>query len=179
MKEEFREVKDYEGLYEVSNLGNVKSLEKIKLHLGKYPISCKEIILKGGVGGRGYLIVKLFKDGKSSTNPVHKLVAIAFLGHTPNGYKGFVIDHVDNDSLNNKVDNLQLISQRFNATKDTKNKYSNYKGVFYNKTNNNWRGQVQIQGKQYYTKKVETEEEAYKLYKIMLNELNLVNYNEI
>ena len=167
MKEIFRDVKGYEEDYQVSNLGRVLSF--------KYG---KERILKQAVNTGGYLVVNLCENGKNKIKIVHKLVAIAFLNHIPNGHK-LVVDHVDNNQLNNKADNLQLIHQRLNATKDRKSKYSNYKGVFYNKANNNWRGQVVFKGKMFYTKSTETELEAYMLYKVILNELNLVNYNEI
>ena len=178
MEEEFRDVIGYEGLYQVSNLGNVKSLSRFRKGKNESTVTVKEKILKPGANSVDYLVVGLCKNGKRSTKKVHQLVAIAFLGHIPNGYK-IVVDHVDNDTRNNKANNLQLIPQRLNSTKDTKSKYSKYKGLNYDKTNDSWRGKISSKGKIYYTKTVTTETEAYCLYKLLLNELNLVNYNEI
>ena len=175
--EEFREVKGYEGIYEVSNFGSVKSLSREKLIRGKYPFLSKEKTLKAGVNAYGYLQVSLHKNGKKSTKKIHKLVAIAFSGHIADGYK-VCVDHIDNNKLNNHVSNLQLISARENVTKDSKNKYSKYKGVSYNKRYNTWIGIVQFQGKNHRTKSCKTEDEAYELYKILLSELGMVNYNE-
>lgn len=56
--EEWRDIKDYPD-YEISNLGRVKSLSRVILHKGKYPIKSKEKILKAGVAKNGYLIVSL------------------------------------------------------------------------------------------------------------------------
>ena len=174
MIEEFRSVKDYEGIYEVSNFGRVKSLSG-EIFNGKKSTR-KERMLKASVDGHGYLRLELSKNGKGSTKKVHKLVAIAFLGHTPDGMN-ICVDHVDNDKLNNNVSNLQLISQRENSTKDRENKTSKYKGISHEKIRNTWRGAVIFQGKVYFTKRCKTELEAYELYKILLSELGLVNYN--
>ena len=167
MKEEFREIKDYEGDYQISNLGRVKSL--------KYG---KERILKQSFNSNGYLTVGLCKNAKETKKKIHQLVAIAFLGHIPDGHN-ICVDHVDNDKLNNNVTNLQLITNRENCSKDSKRRHSEYIGISYKKKQDRWRGEIKFKGKKYYTKTVTTETEAYCLYKLLLNELNLVNYNEI
>jgi len=166
MIEEFRDVKGYEEEYKVSDLGRVLSLKH-----------GKERVLKQTINNR-YFTVNLYENGKRSTKIIHKLVAIAFLNHEPNGYE-IVVDHIDNNKLNNHVNNLQLISNRENCSKDSKRKHSKHLGISYRKTRDSWKGKVMFKGKIYYTKSVKTEEEAYELYKILLNELNLVNYNEI
>ena len=91
MKEIFKDIPNYEGLYQVSNLGNVKSLN--------YRRTKKERVLKTVVNGVGYLNVYLSKNGKIKTFTVHKLVCMAFLNHTPNGSKGLVADHRNNNPL--------------------------------------------------------------------------------
>jgi hypothetical protein len=114
--EVWRDVVGYEGLYMVSDMGNVAGLRfgfKIK---------------KQNIGTDGKNIVYLRKDGKGKTVVVHKLVAIAFLGHVPCGYK-VVVDHIDNDPLNNKLQNLQLITARENSSKDRVGGSSKYTGV--------------------------------------------------
>ena len=89
--EEFRPVKGYEGIYEISNLGNVKSL---KYNNGK--------ILKVREDKYGYVKVNLYKNKKTKTCYIHQLMAIAFLNHTPNGHK-LVVDHIDNNPSNNNL----------------------------------------------------------------------------
>jgi len=167
MKEEFREVSGYGGDYQVSNLGRVLSLKH-----------GKERILKQSFDTSGYLKVGLRENEIQSTKRVHKLVAIAFLNHIPNGYKT-VVDHVDNDKQNNHVNNLQLISNRENCTKNSRKSIGKYKGVTYRENKNIWVGQVAFRGKVHFTRSVETEAQAYELYKELLNELGLVNYNKI
>ena len=141
LKEEFRSIPGYEGLYEVSNFGNVKSLGN--------DTSRKEKILRTnltGSIGRGYYGTILCKDGKNKNIKIHVLVAMAFLGHVPGGYK-IVVDHIDNNRLNNHVSNLQLITQRENSSKDRKNGTSQYTGVVWYKSANKWKSQITINGK--------------------------------
>ena len=128
IKEEWKPVKDYEGLYEVSNLGRVKSLR-----------FNKERILKPIKDGRGYINVGL----SSKKHLVHQLVAINFLNHTPCGMK-LVVDHINNNPLDNRLENLQLISFRENSSKDIKNKSSKYTGVSWDKSRNKWTSTIYI-----------------------------------
>jgi len=115
----FKDIPGYEGIYQVSDLGRVKSLK-----------FNKEKILKPGVNNHGYYTVVLCK-GKRKTINVHQLVAMAFLNHEPCGYNGLIVDHKDNNPLNNRLSNLQLISQRENTSKDKKGS-SKYTGVSWN-----------------------------------------------
>ena len=77
----FKDVKGYEGLYQVSDLGRVKSLARLDV-LGR---RVREKILKNAVNAKGYLIVNLAKSSKSNVKYIHQLVAVAFLGHEPKG----------------------------------------------------------------------------------------------
>ncbi|QHB38726.1 endonuclease [Flavobacterium phage vB_FspS_tooticki9-1] len=97
--------------YQISNYGNVKSLK-----------NGKEKILKAVENGRGYLSVCLRKDKIAYTKRVHVLVCESFLNHFGNGTTEKSIDHIDNNKLNNKLSNLQIISHRENIVKSVKNK---------------------------------------------------------
>ena len=157
-QEEFRSVPGYEGLYEVSNFGNVKSLGNDKTR--------KEKILKPvlvGSIGKYYYGLQLFKDGKREQFNIHILVAMVFLGHVPDGHK-IVVDHIDNNKLNNRVSNLQLISQRENSSKDKKNGTSKYVGVTWNKDRDKWVSRITINGKFKYLGYFTSEEEAHEAY---------------
>ena len=98
MKEIWRDIKNYEGLYQVSNLGNVKSLRK-------------NIILKGGLVGIGYYSVNLCKNKNHKSTKIHKLVAQTFIPN-PNNYP--CINHKDGNKTNNCVDNLEWCTHSYN-----------------------------------------------------------------
>ena len=137
LKEIYKDVLSYEGIYQVSNLGNVKSLK-----------FNKERILKPALSDGRYLTVVLSKNGKKKTNRVHKLVAMAFLGHKPKGHL-LTVDHINNVKTDNRLENLQLITQRENCSKDRfrKDYSSKYVGVSWHKNRNKWEAQILIKGK--------------------------------
>lgn len=112
----WRPIPGYENIYEVSNLGRVKSLSR-KVIRGNKICLLKEKIKKSTKNGHGYFVIKLHKNKKKQMMRLHVLVAMAFLNHKPDGQK-IVVDHIDNNKENNTVNNLQLISQRENSTKD-------------------------------------------------------------
>jgi hypothetical protein len=134
----------YEGIYEVSNFGNVKSLSRIIKNNGGHYLS-KESLLKIYTDNLGYLRVGLCKNSISKKFRIHILVAISFLNHTPKKYK-LIVDHIDNNKKNNNLDNLQIITQRLNSSKDRVGS-SKYTGVCFIKANNKWRAAMQINGK--------------------------------
>ena len=123
----WKDVLNYEGLYQVSNLGRVKSLKRKVRHFSGERL-VPERILKGGVNDKGYILVNLGKKGTKKVFAVHKLVAIAFLNHKPCGYK-LVVDHIDNNKLNNKLENLQIITQQENVLKSKINFTQHFEGV--------------------------------------------------
>jgi hypothetical protein len=137
----WKDVQGYEGLYQVSNMGNVKSLN--------YNKTGKERILKSNKNKDGYCLVGLYKERKAKTTAVHVIVAIAFLGHKPDGTHRIVPDHKDGDKSNNSVTNLELITQRENIERYwlTQKTSSQYSGVYWEKDRNKWRAQITIDGK--------------------------------
>lgn len=104
--EEWRDIVGYEGIYQVSNIGRVKSLERVRCHGKKYKekIKCGHLI-------NGYVVVMLFKNGKHKHCKVHRLVAEAFI---PNPKNKPCIDHIDTNRANNKVGNLRWVTYREN-----------------------------------------------------------------
>lgn len=127
MEEVWRDIPDFEGYYQVSNLGRVRSLDRVVKTKDGLLRNIKGVILKYGFNDKGYKLVNFTKDSKGKTYPVHKLVAICFLGHKPNGMIE-LIDHIDEDKTNNRVDNLQIVNNRFNKNKSLSIKYK-YIGV--------------------------------------------------
>lgn len=106
MKEIWRNIKGYDGLYIVSNCGRVKTLHK----KGSYPHN-KDGILKNNLAKNGYYMVALCKNGKIERVLVHRLVATTFIPN-PNNYP--VVNHIDENKLNNNVANLEWTTQRLN-----------------------------------------------------------------
>ena len=110
MKEEWRDIKGYEDLYQVSNLGRVKSLKDNK---GNY----REKILSNSTTTQGYLFVHLYKNGKVKLFTVHRLVAMHFIENS-NNYKE--VNHKDEDKFNNRVDNLEWCTRKYNQNYGTR-----------------------------------------------------------
>ena len=121
--EEWKDIKGFEGLYQVSNLGRIKRLPKIIINNGLLNKSkkfvCKEIIIKNAVISKGYLGVTLTKDKKRFSKKVHRLVAEAFI---PNPDMKPQINHIDCNKKNNSVDNLEWVTSRENVIHAVKNK---------------------------------------------------------
>ena len=106
--EEWRDVKGFEGLYQVSNLGRVRSLNY--LHTGK------ERVLKQCKNNHGYQQVTLYKDGKVKKGKVHRLVAEAFIPN-PDGLP--CVNHIDECKTNNIVTNLEWCTVKYNTNYGT------------------------------------------------------------
>ena len=109
MIEEWRDIAGYEGIYQVSNLGRVRSLDKVRRN-GQH---WKGRVLKQLLDGKGYSFVHLYANGKEShvVKRVHRLVAEAFLSN-PEGKPE--IDHIDADPKNNRIENLRWATHKEN-----------------------------------------------------------------
>lgn len=108
--EEWRPVVGYEGLYEVSDLGRVKSLDRVIMRKNGRPITVKGKIKEPTKWNYDYdyLEVKLSKNGVDKTIFVHQLVAKTFIPN-PNGCD--VVHHIDRNQKNNRVDNLEWMTK--------------------------------------------------------------------
>jgi len=107
MKEVWKDIKDYEGLYQVSSFGNVRSLDRIDCDGRKR----KGRILKPHSAKR-YLAVSLSKCSNVKKIRVHKLVAGYFIKKEK---EGLVVNHIDENKHNNHIDNLEWCTQRQNV----------------------------------------------------------------
>lgn len=103
MKEIWKDVEGYEGLYQVSNFGKVKSLN--------YNHTGKEKLLSQTLQA-GYFHTIFFKNGKSKTPSIHRLVAVAFI---PNPQNLPCVNHIDGNKFNNCVDNLEWCTVKENT----------------------------------------------------------------
>jgi len=174
-KEIFKDIVGYEGIYQVSNLGNVKTLSRMAKHFrgGEKLIHEKE--LKQNKDGAGYLCVGLYLNGKQIKKPIHRIVAECFLNPIQSNVK-IVVDHIDNNKYNNKVENLQYITHRENTYKEkvNKGKFKGVTGVSFSKIRNKYVSAITINGIKKHLGYFETQEQAGIAYK---NEL--INNNNI
>lgn len=131
MKEVWKNISGYEGLYEVSSLGRVRSLPHKAYNklIGEY-IS-KEKILKQGSLVRGYKGVGLYKNGKEKTQKVHRLVAEAFIPN-PNNYPE--VNHKNEDTSDNRVTNLEWCTSKYNSNYGTRTQRIAQKNLNRNKS---------------------------------------------
>lgn len=120
--EEWRPVSGYEGLYEVSNRGRVRSLGRER-HDKVRSYAVREKMLKQPLNAYGYHVVSLHKDGASKTVTVHRLVATAFLENT-DGKR--CIDHINGVRSDNRLENLRWATHKENC--DNKYRLGNQVG---------------------------------------------------
>ena len=110
--EVWKDIKGYEGQYQVSNKGNIHSVER-KNSRGR---KCGGRILKPGYDKNGYLLVSLYKNGKSKTKKIHRLVLETFVPN-PNGLPE--VNHKDENKTNNELSNLEWCTSRYNTNYGT------------------------------------------------------------
>lgn len=112
----WKDIKWYKGLYQISNMGRVKSLERnvVRGRGGLYKI--EEKILKSDKNRDGYLFVHLCKNGKRKHHLIHRLVAQAFI---PNPHNLQQVNHRDENKTNNRVENLEWCDAKYNMNYGT------------------------------------------------------------
>jgi len=108
---EWKDVVGYEGLYMVSNHGDVTSVDKLVYREGKKPYLKKYVELKTPLNSTGYKRVRLSYKGGTTNHFVHRLVATAFIYNKDNLP---VVNHKDENPLNNRVDNLEWCTFQYN-----------------------------------------------------------------
>lgn len=144
--EKFKEIPSFEGLYSISDLGNVKNLKTGQ-------------IMKTHDNGKGYLKVRLTKDKKYFSFYVHRLVLLTFIGSE----EGKVVDHINGVRNDNHLSNLRYLSNRDNTVRGgKKNCKSSLRGVA--KDGERFRSTITIEGKRYFLGRFDTEQEAHETY---------------
>jgi hypothetical protein len=107
-KEIWKDIPGYEGLYQISNTGKIKSLEFYKKNeFKKY--KTKERILSQHINDKGYYCVDLYKDGKRKKFKSHRLVLLSFLGES-----SLIINHINGIKTDNRVENLEYCTYSHN-----------------------------------------------------------------
>lgn len=117
MKEEWRDVKGFEGYYQVSNMGQVRSVDRVLTVTNKRGTTFErvqygKVIIPSVSKKVGYKAIKMSRDGFYKNYTVHRLVAIAFI---PNPNELEQVNHIDGNQLNNCINNLEWCTRSENA----------------------------------------------------------------
>lgn len=153
--EEWALIPFYNENYYASNFGRIKSIN--------YNRTKQEGILKSSINKHGYYIVGLSNGKKTKTFAVHRLVAMAFLNHKPCGHE-LVVNHINFNKLDNRVENLEIITQRENSNMKHINSTSKYTGVFWDKKSKKWRASITIKCHNIYLGLFDSEHDAHLAY---------------
>lgn len=170
-EEIWKDIPNYEGLYQASSMGRVRSLTRLTEFISGRIGILNGRIRKVHISNDGYYKTCLCKNGKQKSFRIHQLVAMAFLGHEICGHK-MVINHIDSNRLNNKLENLEVVTSRENCAKRVLPKTSKYVGVSWCSERGKWKAQIKINGKGIMLGRFKTEEEAYNAYQNELIKLN-------
>lgn len=175
----WRDVPGYEGYYQVSNTGIVRSLDRWVIYKNGRKQLYKGKIIDGS-NINGYKQITLSKNGKQKRFFIHQVVAMVFLDHKPNGHT-LVVDHIDGDKSNDNVDNLRIVTSRDNITtcfrKDRDSLTSEYVGVYFDKAKGKWATQICFDGKQIHLGYFLDEKKASDTYQKALSKINDSTFN--
>lgn len=155
----WKDVPGYEGIYQASTFGNIKSLRRNKV-LNNYK---PEV----------YYQKTLCKNGNRKMFRVHQIIAMTFLGFIPNKHIS-IIDHKDDNKLNNRLSNLQIVTSRENNNKRIRFEHkSKEHGVSWESETNKWRVRIVINKVRIHIGRFYSEIEASNMYKKALNNIHL------
>lgn len=159
--EQWKDVVGYEGDYQISDLGRVKSIKRYKFKV--------DLILKQGTSTHGYFQISAHKAKiKIKTIKTHQLIAMAFLGHIRCGHD-LVINHKDFNKKNNIVSNIELVTARENSNKKHFKFTSEYIGVSWDKQLKKWRSRITINNEGQYLGLYTNEIDAHNAYQTALS----------
>lgn len=114
----WRDIPGFEGEYQVSTMGNVRTIEHLVPWRGRlYHVKSK--LIKKQIGTKGYIIVRVHKNGVGKTLKVHKLIKNTF--HGPNPKDKPEINHIDENKDNNSISNLEFCDSDYNNNYGTRN----------------------------------------------------------
>jgi hypothetical protein len=162
--ERWVEIPDTNSKYYASTEGRILSVNKNRVKL-----------LKPSVSKCGYAFVKICKGNTSIPRSVHLLVVSAFKGHYSNKTHELVVDHINSDKLDNRLNNLEVVSQRENVKRAKGGFFKKYSK---NSRSNKYFSRISIEGKSVYLGNFSTPEDAIKAYDRAYEEL-VTNKNQI
>lgn len=160
MREEWRDVPNYEGLYQVSNLGRLKSLDRMVKTVGGGMQPKKGMVLKLRKNRGGYLFYLFSKDGNRSSKTIHRIVMEVFTMKSD-----LQVNHIDGDKLNNCLYNLEYCTCEENMIhRETTLKGKSKYGVTFHKRDQIWESTIIYKGESYYLGRSNNKESLYKIF---------------
>lgn len=158
--EEFKELPDFDGIYQVSDLGRVKCFRGKKIKF-----------LKQRLSTAGYLRTTLHFNGTRKTRHIHQLVVISFMGFVPK-CQDYVPNHKNFIKTDNRKLNLEIVTNRENSNRKHLKSSSVYVGVDYHKRTRKWRSRIVYKGSLLHLGLFDSEIEASNTYQSKLKEIN-------
>ncbi len=177
--EEWRDIPNYEGYYQASNLGRVRSLDRTVTTKHGVERFYKGKIIEGNIQ-KGYRRTTLRGDSICGKFMFSQIIAMTFLGHKPNGHT-LVVDHVNGDTSDDRVENLRIVTNRANSTtcfrSNEESFSSGHIGVSWREKVSKWRTQIQHNGANVHLGCYDTELEASNAYQSALSKINDGSFN--
>lgn len=176
-KEIWKAVPNYEGIYEASSHGRIRSLDReiTDKRAGVRRIKGRTLKTENKVNGAGYQGVSLCNSGIKEDFSVHQIIAQTFLEHEPKGYEK-VVNHIDGDRLNNKVENLEIVTVRENTSvkfrKNSEKFSSSHVGVSYSARVGKWKVTIGFKGKGVHLGYFDCERDGSDAYQTALSKIN-------
>jgi len=161
-EEIWRDIKGYEGFFQISNKGRVKSLARVDRRGHRV----KERILKHHTSRNGYHRVGLNKNGKYPIKYIHRLISEAFI---PNPENKPQINHIDGNKLNNKIDNLEWVTSKQNCIHARDNRLSSIAKI---------NMEIASQIREMYYTKMYSHDQLAKLFKLKKTEIGYIINNK-
>lgn len=173
MEEIWKDVIGYDGLYQVSDLGNVKSLSRLVWN-GKAYYRIPERILKNNIDSKGYHFITLCKNGTYIQKRIHQLMAESFFGYRYDERK-LLINHKNFIRTDNDLSNIEIVTNRENTNQKHIPHTSKYTGVSWDKLKNKWFSCIRFNGKMIYLGRFDNEEDASMYYENAVIAINSGN----
>ena len=178
-KEIWKNIPSYEGYYQASNLGRVRSLDKVRTYKSGASKLLEGKMLNPTMDN-GYKQVTLTMKGRQKAFKISQLVAMAFLGHKPDGLK-LVVDHINGNRLDDRVENLRIVTHRantstcFRANNGTFS--SEYVGVHWSTDSLKWNSKIYYDGINIHLGSFDNETDASDAYQKALSKIENGSFN--
>lgn len=178
-KEIWKNIPGYEGYYQASDLGRVRSLDRVIAYK-----SGASKLLEGNMlnptMNNGYKQVTLAMKGRKKVFRISQLVAMAFLGHKPDGHR-LVVDHINGNKLDDRVENLRIVTNRANVSTcfrtDNGTLSSEYVGIYWDINNLKWRSRIYYDGIRINLGSFDNETDASYAYQEALSKIENGSFN--
>jgi len=178
-KEIWKDVPGYEGYYKVSDLGRARSLDRVIT----YKRGARRLLegkMLNPTMNNGYKQVTLTMKGRQKAFKISQLVAMAFLGHKPDGHK-LVVDHINGNRLDDRVENLRIVTNRANTSTCFRTNNgtfsSKYVGIYWHINSLKWSSRIYYEGINIYLGSFDNETDASDAYQKALSKIENGSFN--